>query len=103
MYEYNQHVKKNQDKQLLESTREDFERRQLTNELNSLNESRTLLRQKLTMIEDHHKQLQETVEREMQRKARMLNNYDEQINRIHLSIRDYVGAIIDDDSSHVFL
>ena len=94
MHEYNQHVKKNQDKQYLESTREDFERRQLTNEFNSLNENRTLLRQKLTMIQDHHKHLEETVEREVQRKARMLNNYDEQIHRIHLSIRDYVTTIL---------
>lgn len=94
MNEYNQHVKKTQDKQFLENTREDFELRQLTNEFNSLNENRTLLRQKLTMIKEHHKHLEETVQREMQRKARIQNKYDEQINRIQFSIREYVNKII---------
>jgi hypothetical protein len=91
LYEYNQHVKKQVDQNLIETNREDIERRHLSNELNSLNDNRLLLRQKLVLIREHHKQLEINLEREMTRQKTMQDKYDHQINNLRLSVQEYVS------------
>ena len=96
-HEYNQHVKKNLDRNLIETNREDLERRHLANELNSLHDNRMLLHQKLALIQEHHKQLEINVNRETRRKQDMQENYDEQSKHLLISIREYVS----DDLSYI--
>ena len=91
LHEYHQHVKKNLDRNLLENNRDDLERRHLTNELNSLNDSRVSLRQKLNLIQEHYKQLELNVDREVRRRKDVHENYDELSKHLRLSIREYVS------------
>lgn len=91
LHEYNQHVKKNLDRNLLENNREDLERRHLANELNSLNDNRVSLRQKLNLIQEHYKQLEINVDREVRRKKDVHEHYDELSKHLRLSIREYVS------------
>ena len=77
------------------SNREDFERRQLLSELNSLNDNRTILRQKLGLLREHAQQFESNIEREKKRKAEIERKYDEQINQLRSSIEDYVSEIVE--------
>jgi predicted nucleic acid-binding Zn-ribbon protein len=94
LYEYNQHVKKRVDQNFLETNRDDIERRHLSNEFNSLNDNRLLLRQKLALIQEHYKQLEMNVQREMKRQKDMEDKYDHRINHLRLSIQEYVSEMI---------
>ena len=91
LYEYNQHIKKQVDQNFLETNREDIERRHLSNELNSLNDNRLLLRQKLALIKEHHKQLEINCQQEIKRQKDMQEKYDHQINNLRLSVQEYVN------------
>jgi hypothetical protein len=94
LYECNQHIKKNLDQNLLEANREDLERRQLVNELHSLNDNRVLLRQKLELIQEHCKNTEINVERELKRKQQVQQIYDEQVEQLNRSIREYVRICV---------
>jgi chromosome segregation ATPase len=90
LFEYNQHIKKQVDRNLIETNREDVERRHLSNELNSLNDNRLLLRQKLALIQEHHKQLELNLERETKKRKDMKDKYDHQIDNLRVSVQEYV-------------
>ncbi|CAF0961402.1 unnamed protein product [Adineta ricciae] len=89
LLEYNQHIKRQVDQNLLDTNREDIERRHLSNELNSLNDHRTLLQQKLTLIHEHYKQLELNFERELNRQKSMQEKYERQINDLRGSVKEY--------------
>ncbi|CAF0900909.1 unnamed protein product [Adineta ricciae] len=89
LLEYNQHIKRQADQNLLDTNREDIERRHLSNELNSLNDHRTLLQQKLTLIHEHYKQLELNFERELNRQKSMQEKYEQQINDLRGSVKEY--------------
>ncbi|UJR28051.1 hypothetical protein I4U23_009307 [Adineta vaga] len=93
LLEYNQHIKKQVDQNLIETNREDIERRHLSNELSSLNDNRILLRQKLTLIQEHYKQLEINCEREMNRQKTMKEKYDHQINDLRVSVQEYQNLL----------
>ena len=95
LYEYNQHFKKQIDHNYLETNREDIERKHLSSELNSLNDNRLLLRQKLTLIQEHYKQLDNNFQREVQRKKDMEEKYNHQIKDLRSSVNEYVNRRID--------
>ena len=89
--EYNHHIKKQLDQHAIEANREDLERRHLSNELNSLQDNRVLLRQKVTLVQEHYKQLELNVERELKRKKDTQDKYDEDIAQLRASVREYVS------------
>jgi hypothetical protein len=91
LYEYNQHIKKQADQNLIETNRDDIERRHLSNELNSLNDNRLILRQKLALIQEHHKQLELNLGREVKKQKDMKDKYDHQINNLRVSVQEYVS------------
>jgi hypothetical protein len=91
LLEYNHHIKKQVDQNLIENNREEIERRHLSNELSSLSDNRSLLRQKLTLVQEHYKQLEVNLEREMNRQKTMQQRYDQQINDLRVSVQEYVS------------
>lgn len=91
LYEYNQHIKKQVDQNFLDTNREDIERRHLSNELNSLNDNRTLLQQKLILIQEHYKQLEINCQKEVKRQKDMEEKYDHQIKNLRVSVQEYVN------------
>ncbi|CAF4779999.1 unnamed protein product, partial [Rotaria sp. Silwood1] len=93
LYEYNQHMKKHIDQNLIETNREYIERHHLSNELNSLNDNRLLLRQKLTLIQEQYKQLEINFQREIMRQKNMNEKYDHEINKLSLSVQDYENLL----------
>ena len=94
LHEYNQHVKKRMDQNFVEINREDVERRYLSNELNSLNENRLLSQQKLTLIQEHCKQLEMNFQREMKKQKDMEEKYEQKIQNLRLSVQEYVDRMI---------
>ncbi|CAF4104050.1 unnamed protein product [Rotaria sp. Silwood2] len=93
LYEYNQHIKKRIDQNLIETNREYMERHHLSNELNSLNDNRLLLRQKLTLIQEQYKQLEINFQRELKRQKDMNEKYDHETNNLSLSVQEYENLL----------
>jgi len=79
------------DKNLLDMNREDIERRHLSNELNSLKNNRVVLEQKLSLIKEHYKQLENNYQQEFQRQNEMKNKYEQEIRQLRISVDDYVN------------
>ena len=100
LYEYNQHVKKQVDQNIFGINREDLERRQLTNELNSLDDNRLLLRQKVALVQEHYKQLEMNFQREMKRRKELEDKYQQQIKDLRVSVEEYVGKTLCRDFVH---
>lgn len=90
LYEYNQHVKKQVDQNIVGINREEIERRHLTNELNSLDDNRLLLRQKVALVQEHCKQLDMNFQREMTRRKETEEKYEHQIKDLRVSVQEYV-------------
>ncbi|CAF0812164.1 unnamed protein product [Adineta steineri] len=93
LHEYNKHIKKEVDRNLIVTNREDIERRHLSDELNSLKDKRLLLHQKVTLIQEHYKQLEMNFQREIKRQKNMQNTYDDQINDLRLSVQEYENLL----------
>ncbi|CAF0860150.1 unnamed protein product [Rotaria sordida] len=92
LYEYNRHIKRI-DENLIETNRDYIERHHLSNELDSLNDNRLLLRQKLTLIQEQYKQLEINFQRETKRQTDMNEKYDHEINNLSLSVREYENLL----------
>ncbi|CAF3376512.1 unnamed protein product [Rotaria socialis] len=91
--EYNQHKKKLIDQNLIETNRETIERHHLSNELNALKDNRVLLRQKLTLVQEHYKQLEVNVQRELKRQKDMHEQYDHEIKKLSSSVQEYENLL----------
>ncbi|CAF4659219.1 unnamed protein product [Rotaria sp. Silwood2] len=70
-----------------------MERHHLSNELNSLNDNRLLLRQKLTLIQEQYKQLEINFQRELKRQKDMNEKYDHETNNLSLSVQEYENLL----------
>lgn len=86
-------MKKQVDQNIFGINREDLERRQLTNELNSLDDNRLLLRQKVTLVQEHCKQLEMNFQREIKRRKEMDEKYEHQIKDLRVSVEEYVDVL----------
>lgn len=84
-------MRKNVENKNVQDSREEFNRRQLTNELNALNENRTILREKISALEQNSRQIQTQIDREIQRRKQIQSKYDDQIEQLRSNIRDYVS------------
>ncbi|CAM4762561.1 unnamed protein product [Rotaria magnacalcarata] len=91
--QYNQHKKKLIDQNLIETNRETIERHHLSNELNALKDNRVLLRQKLTLVQEHYKQLEVNVQRELKRQKDMHEQYDHEIKKLSSSVQEYENLL----------
>lgn len=83
-------MKKQVDQNIFGINREEIERRHLTNELNSLDDNRLLLRQKVALVQEHYKQLDMNFQREMKRRKEMEDKYEHQIKDLRVSVQEYV-------------